>query len=194
MSNLQITKQDITDIIQRELAPILRDIVTIKDDIAVVKQDVAAVKQDVAAVKQDVAAVKEEIAAVKQDVAAVKQDVAAVKHEVKVLAAKQMNSTKGRDDPLERVPFPIGAVAYGDGAYPATLAHLSIAGNENLPNDEKNMWNARNSRNLLLTYGEGSESEGEIDEMHPSARRRRIKLARRLGITTAQLNHANIIL
>ena len=180
MSNLQITKQDITDIIQQALAPILQVIMTIKDDIAAVKQDVAAVKQDLAAVKQDVAAVK--------------QDLAAVKHEVKVLAAKQMNSTKGRDDPLERVPFPIGAIVNDDGAYPATLAHLSIAGNENLPNDEKNMWNARKSRNLLLAYGEGSESEGEIDEMHPTARRRRIKLARRLGITTAQLNHANIIL
>jgi len=173
MSNLQITRQDITDILQHALAPILQAIESIKEDIAAVKEDVAAVKEDVAAVKEDVAAVK---------------------HEVKVLAAKQMNSTKGRDDPLERVPFPIGAIVYGDGAYPATLAHLSIAGNGNLPNDEKNMWNARKSRNLLLTYGEGSESEGEIDEMHPTARKRRIKLARRLGITTAQLNHANIIL
>ena len=105
-----------------------------------------------------------------------------------------MNSTKGRDDPLERVPFPIGAIVYGDGAFPATLAHLSVAGNENLPNDEQNTWNARKSRNLLLTFGDGSESEGEIDEFNPSARRRRIKLARRPGITTAQLNHANIIL
>ena len=180
MSNLQITRQDITDIIQLALAPILQAIESIKEVIAAVKEDVAAVKQDVAAVKQDVAAVK--------------QDVAAVKHEVKVLAAKQMNSTKGRDDPLERVPFPIGAVVYGEGDYPTTLAHLSVAGNENLPNNEKNLWSARKSRNLLLTYGEGSESEGEIDETHPSARRRRIKLARRLGITTVQLNHASSIL
>ena len=104
-----------------------------------------------------------------------------------------MNSTKGRDDQLERVPFPIGALVYGDD-YPTTLAHLSVAGNENLPNNEKNLWSARKSRNLLLTYGEGSESEGEIDETHPSARRRRIKLARRLGITTVQLNHASSIL
>lgn len=115
-------------------------------------------------------------------------------HRVNVLTAKQNNSTKGRDDPLDPVPFPMGGQVFGNGERPPTLAHLSISGRENLPNGERNTWNASKSRFLLLTYGEGSESEEEVDENGATARRRRIKVARRIGITTAQLNSAKIIL
>ena len=157
--------------------------------------DVAELKADVAVIKADVAELKTDVAVLKADVAVLKAEMATVKHHIKVLAAKQNNSTKGHDDTLDAVPFPPGGVFVGDGAMPPTLAHLSVAGNENLPNGQRNTWNARKSKDLLLTFGEAdSDSETDGEEFGPTARRRRIKLARFIGVTAAQLNSANIIL
>lgn len=131
---------------------------------------------------------------IKAEVTELKAEVVTLKHAVDVLTAKQRNSVKGRDDALESVPFPIGGQVYGDGLMPTTLAHLSINGGQVLPSSVLNSWSARKSRDLLLSYGEASDSEGEVDESGPTARRRRIKLAQLIGITTAQLNSAKTIM
>ena len=153
------------------------------------------IQETLAALVADVAELKADVAVIKTDVAVLKAEMATVKHHIKVLAAKQNNSTKGRDDTLDAVPIPPGGIVVGDGAMPPTLAHLSVAGNENLPNGQRNTWNARKSKDLLLTFGEAdSDSETDGEEFGPTARRRRIKLARFIGVTAAQLNSANIIL
>lgn len=189
---MALTREELVDIVQTAIAAAL---VPIQTDLREIKTDVATLKTDVGELKTDVAELKADVATLKTDVATLKTKVDAVGHEVKVLAAKQANSTKGRDDVLEPVPFPIGARVFGDGVMPLTLAHLSVSGSENLPCGARNIWNNRKSKNMLRTYGEGSESdEGEVDELGPIARRRRIKLARNLGITTAQLNQAKSIL
>ena len=132
---------------------------------------------------------------IKAEVTELKGEVVTLKHAVDVLTAKQRNSVKGRDDALESVPFPIGGQVFGDGLMPPTLAHLSINGGQVLPSSNVlNSWSARKSRDLLLSYGEASDSEGEVDESGPTARRRRIKLAQLIGITTAQLNSAKTIM
>ena len=165
------------DIVQTAIAAAL---VPIQTDLREIKTDVAELKTDVAE---------------RRHVVTLQTKMKALGHEVKVLAAKQANSTKGRDDVPETVLFPIGAKVFGDGVMPPTIAHLSVSGSENLPSGTRNTWNNSKSKNMLLTYGEGSESdEGEVDDSGPSARRRRIKLARYLGITTVQLNQASIIL
>ena len=166
---MALTREELVDIVQTAIAAAL---VPIQTDLREIKTDVAELKTDVATLKT-------------------KMD--AVGHEVKVLAAKQANSTKGRDDVLEPVLFPVGAKVFGDGVMPPTIAHLSVSGSENLPSGTRNTWNNSKSKNMLLTYGEDSES----DELGPSARRRRIKrikLARNLGINTVQINQAKTIM
>ena len=82
---MALTREELVDIVQTAIAAAL---VPIQTDLREIKTDVAELKTDVATLKT-------------------KMD--AVGHEVKVLAAKQANSTKGRDDVLEPVLFPVGA-------------------------------------------------------------------------------------
>jgi len=135
------------DIVQTAIAaalvPIQTDLREIKTDVATHKTDVAELKTDVATLKTDVAELKTDVAELKADVVTLKTKMDAVGHEVKVLAAKQANSTKGRDDVLETVLFPIGAKVFGDGVMPPTIAHLSVSGSENLQSGARNTTTAR---------------------------------------------------
>ena len=144
--------------------------------------------------QSDLRLILNDVATLKTDVAVITTEMATMKHDIQVLSAKQSNSTKGRDEALDHVPFPLRAEIVGEGVMPPSLAHLAVAGNETLPNGDRNTWNARKSKDLLKTYGDQSESEGEVEESHPTARKRRIRLARCIGITAAQLNSANTIL
>ncbi|GLC69858.1 hypothetical protein PLESTF_000888200 [Pleodorina starrii] len=117
--------------------------------------------------------------------------------EVKVLAAKQLNSTASRSDVLQKVPLRNGSLPTGE--YPRTIMELTVAGNDALPDGSNNPWNKARTINLLRQYDEeyeedsGNES-GDEDEQSPKSRTRRLRLARCLGITPAQLNFAQLTL
>jgi hypothetical protein len=66
---------------------------------------------------------------------------------------------------------------------------LVVAGNESLPNGEKNTWNYKKSKALLQFYD--IESEGESDtETEEKSRKKRLKLAKIIGIQKQQINLA----
>ncbi|KAJ3038750.1 hypothetical protein HDV00_000324 [Rhizophlyctis rosea] len=111
---------------------------------------------------------------------------------VKVLETKQHNSALGREDEILPVPKADGQMP--SVAVPKTIMELLVAGNEKLPNGRENSWNKSKSAALLREYGEedyDTETESEITD---HARVRRLKVARRLGITRSQLNFAQLTL
>lgn len=94
------------------------------------------------------------------------------------------NSNKTRDDVLERVPLSSGA--HPDNEYP-TIAKLLVAGNEKLPSGVPNDWNAQKSLRLIREYDPAYETDDE-GAVNVTSRRRRLKLAQHLGLSTSQLN------
>eukprot|EP00735_Rhodelphis_limneticus_P011694 TRINITY_DN4829_c0_g1::TRINITY_DN4829_c0_g1_i1::g.998::m.998 TRINITY_DN4829_c0_g1::TRINITY_DN4829_c0_g1_i1::g.998 ORF type:complete len:179 (-),score=11.25,Matrilin_ccoil/PF10393.4/0.2,Matrilin_ccoil/PF10393.4/1.7e+02,RmuC/PF02646.11/0.1 TRINITY_DN4829_c0_g1_i1:108-602(-) len=104
------------------------------------------------------------------------------------MAARMENSYLTRDEKLVLVPNEAGDFPSAD--YPETLSQLLVAGNEKLPNGQKNGWNRDKSKKLLRFYGEASQSGSDNDdsELSQRSRDRRLRLARKLGITPAQLN------
>lgn len=118
---------------------------------------------------------------------------------MEAMGAKQTNSALTRDETLVVVPRTRdGAKPTDQGlAYPHTLSELLVAGNESLPGkSERNTWSRGKSRALLAFYGEDlSDSEDEVDaELGIRARAKRLRVARVLGITQAQLNYAQLTL
>ncbi|GLC62271.1 hypothetical protein PLESTB_001864600 [Pleodorina starrii] len=112
---------------------------------------------------------------------------------VKILSAKQHNSSVSRADRLVKVPLANGAEPAQD--YPESILHLLVAGNETLPNGTVNNWNKHKSQALLRQYAEDSGDESNTEDEYSSrSRARRLRLARCLGITQAQLNFAQLTL
>lgn len=113
---------------------------------------------------------------------------------VNILVVKQQNSAATRSDRLQMVPRPDGSTPTVD--FPETIQQLLVAGNENLPDGQRNTWNRKKSKALLQQYEDASESESETDdnEYSSKSRARRLKLARHLGVTNAQLNFAQMML
>lgn len=110
--------------------------------------------------------------------------------QVKILAKKSENSVKGRSDELAVVPKDDGTDPVA--AYPTSLEQLLVAGNELLPNGATNYWNKERSLALIREYDPGYETDNADEPF--SSRRRRLHLAKLLGITTSQLNYAQMIL
>ena len=73
---------------------------------------------------------------------------------------------------------------------------LLVAGNETLSNGKMNTWNRDKSKAALFYYDiDGSESEPEErNEYSEKSRARRLRVARVLGISRAQLNFAQLAL
>ena len=70
---------------------------------------------------------------------------------------------------------------------------LLVAGNENLPNGQPNPWNKVKSRALLQFYGEDDGYESDPNnEYTAKSSARRLRVAKALGITRAQLNFAQL--
>ncbi len=115
------------------------------------------------------------------------------------MQAKERNSHAGRDDPLEW-PHHTGTGKPYD-ADSISINCLLFAGNETLPNGVQNTWNgvqntwsSAKSKAALLYYNiEGSESEPDDNE-YSKTPRRRLRVARVLGISRAQLNFAQLAL
>lgn len=102
---------------------------------------------------------------------------------LRILSAKQENSTKGRVEPLVVVPKPDGLAPMSE--YPV-IEELLVAGNETLPSGRTNSWSAKKSLHLIREYEPGYITEGEEGEGR--SRPRRLKVAQLLGITSAQLS------
>ncbi len=108
------------------------------------------------------------------------------------IEVKERNSHAGREDALEWPPRKDGQVYNAE--EPVTIITLLVAGNETLPNGTKNTWNSDKSKAALRFYGDGSGSESEGNEYDEKSRARRLRLARKLGISRAQLNVAQLAL
>jgi hypothetical protein len=108
------------------------------------------------------------------------------------IEVKERNSHSGLEDALEWPPRKDGQVYNAE--EPITINTLLVAGNETLPNGTKNTWNSNKSRAALRFYGDGSGSESEGNEYDEKSRARRLRLARKLGISRAQLNFAQLAL
>ncbi|KAG2432088.1 hypothetical protein HXX76_009015 [Chlamydomonas incerta] len=115
---------------------------------------------------------------------------------VDILVSKQQNSAATRSDRLQVVPRPDGSMPTVD--YPESIQQLLVAGNESLPDGQRNTWNKSKSKSLLRQYEDASESESEseTDDIEDSSKSRahRLKIARLLGVTNAQLNFAQMTL
>ena len=107
-------------------------------------------------------------------------------------SALQSNSTKNRSELLEIVPRLDGENPQIVGIdYPPTLNHLLVAGNERTPLGDMNTWSKYKSKALLDFYGadDGYDSESMVENT-PTARIRRLKLAKIIGITPQQIQTA----
>ena len=59
------------------------------------------------------APIRADLREIKTDVAVITTEMTNMKHDIQVLTAKQSNSTKGRDEALDHVPFPLRAEIVG---------------------------------------------------------------------------------
>ena len=100
----------------------------------------------------------------------------------------QENSFLGTLDALAEVPRLSDGLRPSECglAYPMCIGTLVGAGNEALPGGQP--WNKEKSSALLRFYsGNVSEVESDVDSDAEKSRRRRVRLARRIGVTQAQL-------
>lgn len=99
-------------------------------------------------------------------------------------------------DNLVEVPNDDGRLPSHSVDYPSSIDELIVSGAESKPSGGKNVWSYAKSKRLLEFYGENafSGSEDERDEYeHPKARTMRLRVAKRIGITIAQINIANSV-
>eukprot|EP00299_Pterocystis_sp_00344_P015904 c7958_g1_i2.p1 GENE.c7958_g1_i2~~c7958_g1_i2.p1 ORF type:complete len:193 (+),score=22.38 c7958_g1_i2:22-579(+) len=113
---------------------------------------------------------------------------------VKILMAKQANSVIARLDTITPVPRSDGTTPAVD--FPVSLSQLLVGGSETVPDQRSGRadWSIAKSKALLEAYNEqfsDAESDSEAKKEIKS-RRLRLRVARVLGITTSQLNFAQI--
>lgn len=150
------------------------------------------IRADIAGLRTDVDGLRTDVAGLRTDVDGLKTNVARLTKDVTRIDLRYINSTLGRDDALQRVPLPDGTLPIGE--YPASLATLLVAGNESLPNGQLNTWNVTKSRDLLRQYDPDYETDDDVEEGSTRSRNRRLRLARVIGVTRAQLNFAQLSL
>jgi hypothetical protein len=102
------------------------------------------------------------------------------------------NATLSRQEQLRKVPLEDGSLPTVD--YPTTLMELLVAGNEVLPDNTRNAWNKKKSMALLRAYNEDADDSDTDNEYTSKSRSRRLRVAKVLGITSAQLNFAQLAL
>ena len=89
---------------------------------------------------------------------------------------------------LKKVPLPDGSFPVNE--CPPSILNLLVAENESLPNNKgTNIWNAEKSLDLIKEYDPGYEIDGDASNF---SRKRRLKLAMLLGVTSTQLNIAQL--
>jgi hypothetical protein len=89
-------------------------------------------------------------------------------------------------DPLAPVPNQNGELPP---VFPESITNLAVACNEMLVDGTRNTWNKRLSIQLLQIYGEEDATDNE-DEQSSSSRRRMLRVAKKIGVTPAQITNA----
>ena len=109
----------------------------------------------------------------------------------RVSSAKISNSMRRARDRLDIVPLNNGTLPTTTVDYPHSFEELIVAGNEMLPlSGSNNPWNSTKSLALIRLYDPAYETDDDSSEV--SARRRRLEVARHIGITGPQLNFAQL--
>ena len=119
-------------------------------------------------------------------VGSMETSVSVLSGKVDILTSKSLNSMVDSGGTLAKVPLISGVLPTSE--YPRCIYSLLVAGNEKLPDDSPNTWNAVKSLELIREYDPGYETDG--NENVGSARKRRMVLAKHLGITPYQLDSA----
>lgn len=134
---------------------------------------------------------REDVAILQADVGKMKADLSAISITNRIILAKMENGTKGRTEALTRVPKRDGSDVNPNVEYLRCVEQLLVAGNERLPSGDVNGWNSDKSLHLIREYDPGYDTDG-IDSEDKKSRRRRMVLAKHLGVSSAQLNLAQI--
>ena len=138
-------------------------------------------------ITERLSAIEPRLDAISGDVAAISERLNDLHNDFSVVATKAHNAACSKDDTLKKVPLSDGSFPVND--CPQSVLNLLVAGNESLPNGQGNNWNARKSLDLIKEYEPGYET----DENAPNlSRKRRLKLAMLLGVTSTQLNIAQL--
>lgn len=204
-SDVELLRTDVTGM-KSDIELLRTDVTSMKSDIEFLKTDNQLLRTDIAGLRSDVEILRTDVTGLKSDVELLRTDITGLRTDAELLRTdfgrlatdvtridlRYTNSTLGRDDALQRVPLPDGTLPLGE--YPVSLAALLVAGNESLPNGQLNTWNAKKSRDLLIQYDPNYETDGEVEELSTRSRNRRLRLARVLGVTRAQLNFAQLSL
>ena len=131
-------------------------------------------------------AIEPRLDAISGNVAAISERLNGLHNDFSVVATKAHNAACSKDDTLKKVPLSDGSFPVND--CPQSVLNLLVAGNELLPNGQENNWNAK-SLDLIKEYEPGYET----DENAPNlSRKRQLKLAMLLGVTSTQLNIAQL--
>ena len=132
-------------------------------------------------------AVEQRLDAISGDVAAISERLNDLHNDFSVVATKAHNAACSKDDTLRKVPLSDGSFPVND--CPQSVLNMLVAGNESLPNGQGNNWNARKSLDLIREYEPGYETDENASNL---SRKRRLKLAMLLGVTSTQLNIAQL--
>eukprot|EP00981_Chlorochromonas_danica_P013176 scaffold5939_cov165-Ochromonas_danica.AAC.5 len=109
---------------------------------------------------------------------------------------RQSNSLIGRSDELAEVARGIDGKLPSQNTpqaveFPPSIECLLAADNEMLPSGAPNKWNKRKSMALLQFYGDDEHTDTE-DDNSVSSPARRLRLAKKIGVTRSQLNFAQM--
>ena len=151
----------------------------------------APINDQLTLIRMDVLTLQTDLGKVQTDLGKVQTDLSAVAISTKILHAKMDNAAKGRTELLTRVPKQDGSHVGPNVEYLGCIEQLLVAGNETLPSGNKNSWNSDKSLALIREYDEGYDTDGYGNEEKKS-RRRRMVLAKHLGVSSSQLNLAQI--
>ena len=154
--------------------------------VGALRGDVDSLKVTVGALRGDVDSLKVTVGALRGDVDSLKVTVGALSGKIDILMSKSLNSTLDSGGTIAKVSLISGIEPTSE--YPRCIYSLVVAGNERLPDDSSNSWNAVKSLELIREYDPGYETDGI--ENFGSARKRRLVLAKHLGITPYQLDSA----
>ena len=117
-----------------------------------------------------------------------------VETNLRIIDMKSRNASNRRHETLSIVPLSDGSNPNCE--YPESICNLIVSGSELLPGrDITNNWNKTKSFNLIKQYQPDYNSDAESDNEDSSrSRNRRLKVAKLIGITSSQLNFAQLSL
>ena len=186
------------------LAPILVALGVLVEKVTGLEEKVTGLEEKVTGLEEKVTSAEEKVGVLVEKVTGLEEKVTSAEEKVTGLAvrfvisdAKANNAQIGRSETLLRVPLSDGSYPMISAdipvEYPTTISHLLVAGNETLPDGGRNNWNKYKSLALLAAFGDASDNDTDRED-GPTSRRRRLKVAKHLGVTKTQLNFCQITL